>query len=96
MQWRGRRQSENVEDRRGMPRAGGGMKLGGGIGMVLPRVEDFRGFLADAVDTQQAVLGRAEHRRGPAECLQQPPDADRADLWQHVERDECFKGSHHQ
>ena len=32
MRWRGRRQSDNVEDRRGM---GGGAVMGGGIGMIV-------------------------------------------------------------
>jgi len=36
MQWKNRRQSENVEDRRGMPaRGGGGMAIGGGAGLII-------------------------------------------------------------
>ncbi len=34
MKWEGREESENVEDRRGMP-AGGGMVMGGGMGMLV-------------------------------------------------------------
>jgi len=33
MRWRGERQSENVEDRRGMGR--GGMAIGGGLGGIV-------------------------------------------------------------
>ena len=33
MRWEGRRQSENVEDRRG--RRGGGLAIGGGLGTVV-------------------------------------------------------------
>jgi uncharacterized protein len=35
MEWRGRRQSTNVEDRRGMRRPSGGVALGGGIGTII-------------------------------------------------------------
>ncbi len=34
MRWQGREQSDNVEDRRGMP-VGGGVAMGGGLGMVV-------------------------------------------------------------
>ena len=33
MRWRGGRESDNVEDRRGMP--GGGMMVGGGLGTLV-------------------------------------------------------------
>ena len=33
MRWRGERQSENIEDRRGMSR--GGMAIGGGLGSIV-------------------------------------------------------------
>ncbi|MHB8869156.1 MAG: KPN_02809 family neutral zinc metallopeptidase [Thermoleophilia bacterium] len=35
MQWKGRRRSANVEDRRGMSRKGGGLAVGGGLGTVV-------------------------------------------------------------
>ncbi|MHB1343149.1 MAG: KPN_02809 family neutral zinc metallopeptidase [Thermoleophilia bacterium] len=35
MQWKGRRRSANVEDRRGMSRKSGGLAVGGGLGTVV-------------------------------------------------------------
>ena len=46
---------------------GGFADLRGGIGVVLPGVEDFRRLLADAVHPHQPVLGRAEDGRRIAE-----------------------------
>ena len=37
MRWKGRRQSSNIEDRRGAPVGGlGGMRGGGGVARLLP------------------------------------------------------------
>ena len=44
MRWRGRRQSDNIEDRRGMRAAGSGMSGGSGLLRLAPVVFRFLGF----------------------------------------------------
>ncbi|MES2920476.1 MAG: hypothetical protein V4819_02960 [Verrucomicrobiota bacterium] len=79
----------------GNPALGGFADFGEGVGVVLPGVEDFRRFLADAVHLHQAVRGGSEDgSRISAERFEQTPDPHRPDFWQHVEGDEGFPGSH--
>ncbi len=51
MQWKGRRESENVEDARGERSGGMGRGAGGGLGllMTIGRVFGFKGILAAVV-----------------------------------------------
>src|SRR5512139_2981183 len=70
MRWRGYRQSDNVEDRRGMRVGGGGIAIGGGgllLIVVLALVTGQNPLeLLDAVSGPQvAVDGDGEVRQGP-------------------------------
>jgi predicted metalloprotease len=57
MRWRGERESDNVEDRRGMS-GGGKVALGGGLGAVIVLViglltgKDFSSLLSTVQDTE--------------------------------------------
>ena len=76
MRWEGRRQSDNIEDRRGMRISRGGM-VGGGIGTIaIALLVIFLGGDPTAVlqgvgegpvaDDQRALYGIAERRRSGA------------------------------
>jgi predicted metalloprotease len=74
MRWEGRRQSENVEDRRGAGGGRGGMALGGGLGMlVLALVVWMLG--GDPMSLLQQSGGGAAG--GPAAEVQSTPE----DIW---------------
>jgi predicted metalloprotease len=68
MQWRGRRQSSNVEDRRG---SGGGMMVGGGIGtIVIALLAYFLGIdpsVVDQIPTQVNPRAESSQQRSPEE-----------------------------
>jgi len=65
---------------------GGFRKLGGRVGVVLPGVKNGGGFLTDAIDSHQTVLGCTEDGgRIAAKSFQQTPHPDRADFRQQVE-----------
>ena len=70
MLWRGRRESENVEDRRGMGR--GGLAIGGGLGtVVILLIAMFFGVdpraILDQTGEEPAVSTRAARPASPAE-----------------------------
>jgi predicted metalloprotease len=74
MRWEGRRQSENVEDRRGAGGGRGGMALGGGLGMlVLALVVWMLG--GDPMSLLQQSGGGAAG--GPAAEVQSTPEEER-------------------
>lgn len=80
MEWRGRRQSENIEDRRG----GGGAKVGGGISIigVVVAFVGWKFFGADPIQTYQATQQATQPR-----AVQQAPaneTADQAEIRQFV------------
>jgi len=67
MRWRGGRESDNVEDRRGMP--GGGMVVGGGLGtLVIILIAVFLGIDPRPLLNQQGVqpAPEAQQQPGPA------------------------------
>src|ERR1041385_5518754 len=73
MKWTGRRESTNVEDRRGM--SGGGLAVGGGIiGVIVILLKVFLG--GDASDLPQALPQNAPAREMSAE--EQKLDDERA------------------
>jgi uncharacterized protein len=69
MQWRGRRQSSNVEDRRG---SGGGMMVGGGIGTIVIALLAYflgidPGVVTDQIPPQADPRAQSGQPRSPEE-----------------------------
>ena len=71
MQWKGRRQSENIEDQRGFPTKGAVLAGGGGLTLVVALIVMLLGGDPRALLEQQAQQGggapQGERRVNPAE-----------------------------
>lgn len=72
MKWQGRRQSENVEDRRGMSSSGKVVAGGGAIGIIILLLNMFGGETGQTIggilqQTQQQAPAQQEHRALTAE-----------------------------
>jgi predicted metalloprotease len=93
MKWKGRRQSSNMEDRRGM--SGGGMLLGGGvIGVIVLLIQMFTGADLSQIipsdmgqapaSTEQVELSEAEKEMGDFVSVVL---ADTEDVWNQIFRE---------
>ena len=73
MRWRQGRRSTNIEDRRGRGLAGGGLKIGGGMGLLILLVIVLLG--GDPMQFLGALLGGGADGQPPATAPRQPAEA---------------------
>lgn len=93
MLWQGRRESDNVEDRRGI--SGGGMAMGGGIGTIIVVVlylllggnpNEVVNQLAEPQQSQQAVVRSPKEEKLASFC--KVTLADTEDVWSAIFREQ--------